>query len=168
MERRIELKNSLEEIRDSIDIAKKVWIHRQVTNCYAYALGIDMHLPIDSFQPGAFSGYMIVPPFSYTEIIRAIVADFNALGIDYGSIDPKDSIKDDSWKIALLLPGKDVSSRFHNFHFIRQFEDGIWYHKRGYGSRITNLDDYDDTITNPERARFKDLSYDSCFRLRLK
>lgn len=168
MERRIELKNSLEEIRDSIDIAKKVWIHRQVTNCYAYALGIDMHLPIDSFQPGALSGYMIVPPFSYTEIIRAIIADFNALGIDYGSIDPNSPVKNEEWKIVLLLSSKDASSRFHNFHFIRQFEDGRWFHKLGYSRKITNLDDNGDTITNPEKARFKDLSYDSCFRLRLK
>lgn len=124
---KIELKKSLQEIRNSIDLAKKVWIHRQVTNCYAYALGID-----------------------------------------YGSIDPKDPIKDDSWKIALLLPGKDASSRFNNFHFIRQREDGLWYHKKGYGGEITKFDDYDFLIKNPEEALFKHLKYDSCFQLRLK
>lgn len=165
---KIELKKSLQEIRNSIDLAKKVWIHRQVTNCYAYALGIDMHLPIDSFQPGAFSGYMIVPPFSYTEIIRAIVADFNALGIDYGSSDPKSTVKNEEWKIALLLSRKDGSSRFHDFHFIRQCEDGLWFHKLGYGGKITKLDDYGTIIENPEESRFKYLNYDSCFRLRLK
>lgn len=164
---KIELRTSLQELRDSIDLAKKIWIHTQRTNCYAYALGIDKDYHIDTFQPGAISGYMITPPFSYTELIRGMIADFNALGIDYGSAEPSEPFQDGEWKIAVLLE-QTKDTRFRNYHFLRQREDGLWYHKKGYGGGITKLDEYGTIITTPEQARFKQIKYDSCFHLKLK
>lgn len=168
---RIELRKSLFELRHSIDLAKNIWINNDSTNCYAYALGLD--IPEDditkfAYEPGVISGGkdIVGRKFTYEEFMRRMIADFNALGIDYGSIQPGDPIKDGEWKVALFLRYSRVG--FDNFHFLRQKEDGVWYHKLGYNGEVSMVDSFGHLITDPTECEIFSGEYDSCFRLKLK
>lgn len=165
------LRKSLLEIRESINIAKQTWTNNDTTNCYAYALGLDIpdtSIKRFAYDPGVISGQYERTEcgFSYEEFIRRMIADFNALGIDYGSIDPSDPVEKNEWKIALFLrrSGKGLD----NFHFLRQREDGLWYHKVGFDNDVSIVDSFGHLITDPRECCIYSGEYDSCFRLRLK
>lgn len=171
---KIILRKSLQELRDSIDLVKKVWTSKEGSNCYAYALGLDMNeyeiTDTYSFCPGVIGGdYSCVSgSHSYENLIRCIIADLNALGIDYSSADPKEPPKRGEWKVALFLTDDDPIW-INDFHFLRQHPNGSWFHKKGYGGDVLMCDDDGTIITNPEKCHFSKYSiYDSCFRLKLK
>lgn len=167
-----ELKMSIEEIRNKINVYKKHWLHKYTTNCYAYALGLDVpeyKICYHAYQPGVMSGNQKVDydSFSYDDLIANIYTDFETLGIEVHKIYPLQEVNKDMWKISLFIPEKDPDN-LDDFHFLKCLPDNTWNHKYGYNGQIINFDDNDRTITNPEECYLEDLKYDKTFGLRLK
>lgn len=109
MQRKHKLKMELEYLRSCIDLEKKEWINRYATNCYAYALGLDIpqyKIKKYAYTPGIISNSDIYLPsydeFIYEDLIKNIYLDLKTLGIDFKEIDPTDKIEKNEWKIAIL------------------------------------------------------------------
>lgn len=168
------LKKSLQELRNSIDLEKKSWINLNDTNCYAYALGLDIpeqEINNHAYFPGIIGNSKIYLPnqelFTYEEFIYNLFEDFKALNIEYKEIDPLDKINIDEWKIALFITYYS-KNYVEDFHFLRENKENIWYHKLGYTGTITNCDDDDNIITNPKQCFFEYRTYKKCLSLKLK
>lgn len=167
------LKMSLEDIRNSINIDKKEWINVYDTNCYAYALGLDIpqyRICDYAYNPGVIGNSKVnlitsSDIFSYNDLIHNMILDFEALGIDYREVDCLDRISDNEWKIALFI--SKTYGGLDDFHFLRQHNDDIWYHKSGIWN-VTSYDDYNRLITNPKDCFLEHRTYNKCFSLKLK
>ncbi len=164
----------INEIRKNIDVKKKIWNNIDGTNCYAYALGIDVSeykLKEDIFSPGVISNSKVNLTrheyFSYDLLMDNLFSDFKALGIEYRLVEPLDEILEDEWKIALFV-SEIGNNLLDDFHFMRQFSDGIWHHKNGYYGLVSEYDNKGKIITNPMDCSLRQRSYDKCFCLKLK
>ncbi len=173
MERQYDIRMSIDQIRAAIDLEKDGWVNYSTTNCYAYALGLDIPegaVGYYAYSPGVIGSSEIFLPkfrtFSYHNLIENMYLDFEALGIDYREIDPMEQISDDEWKIALFL--LYYHRQVEDFHFLRERRDGLWYHKSGWTSSIKAVDDYGQKITNPEYCRLRSRTYDKTLALKLK
>ena len=165
------LKMSLDDIRNSINLEKDNWLNRYTTNCYSYALGLDIpssKICEYAYDPGSIgnSKHPLLIPFSYNELIDNIILDLNALRIDHSFINPEDNIDEDEWKIAIYIPKIYSLNNLDDFHFTREKKDGLWYHKNGFN--ISNLDYYDQVIRNPETCCMEPYLYTECMKLKLK
>lgn len=173
-----ELKMNLQELRALIDIDKSEWVNIDTTNCYAYALGLDIpeyKIRNAAYVPGVIANSNIFlrsqKIFSYDDLLNNMYLDFNGLGIDFREIKPLDEINIDEWKIALFVTraysygGTDFLT---DFHFLRQHNDGFWYHQDGYHGIISRCDSYNRDIKNPEKCSLMNRTYKKCLSLRLK
>ena len=167
------LKMSIEDIRNNIDVDKESWRHMRTTNCYAYALGLDVpeyQICKYAYDPGTIgnSSKQLITPFSYHLLVDNVLTDLEALQIDYQFIHPCDDINSDEWKIALFIPQIYSLTELDDFHFARLHKDGYWYHKNGNKGLISNLDYYDQPITNPTLCDLNGYMYTDCLKLKLK
>lgn len=171
------MEKNIELIRKNIDIHNAVWKNTCSTNCYAYALGLDVperEIRYCAYQPGVLGGYPHSVDrkgqFTYIALIESIYEDMKKLGIEIREVAPTEIISDEEWKIALFVA---FLSRYprelcHDFHFLRQREDGTWYHKLGYYNSPTNKDYSGNIITNLEECKLGSKTFRKCFSLRLK
>ena len=91
------------------------------------------------------------------------------LGINIREINPQEIISSDEWKVALFISYYSQNSdMLDDYHFLRQFKNGHWFHKTGYRSFPNNLDDNQNIITDPEKCYLKKKQYDSCYCLSLR
>lgn len=167
------LKISLQNLRNMIDVNKTNWVNMDSTNCYAYALGLDIpnYNIIDyAYAPGVISNSSIFLPsyklFTYDMLLNNIYSDLEALGVDIREIRPLDTISEEEWKIALFTVGD--YGYLKDYHFLRQHKDNIWYHKNGYRGTILPYDSNGIIIRNPEDCHFNRRCYDKTFALKLK
>ena len=167
-----DLKMSLDEIRNRIDILKWDWDNLYTTNCYAYALGLDIpenDICKYAYDPGTISkSCPLYIPYSYNQLINNVLADLEILNIEHRFIHPSDSILPDEWKIAIFIPKIYSLYQLEDYHFIRQRNDGLWYYKNGITGPISNLDTYDQFITDPTTCFFKEYMYTDSLCLKLK
>lgn len=173
MQRKHKLKMELEYLRSCIDLEKKEWINRYATNCYAYALGLDIpqaNIIKYAYTPGIISNSDIYLPacneFIYEDLINNIYLDLKALSIDFKEIDPTDKIDENEWKIAIFTAQN--YGRLYDYHFLREHRDGIWYHKIGWNGEVSKYDCNGDVITNPKDCYIPCRSYKKCLSLKLK
>ena len=165
---------SLNEIRGRIQFYPEVWMNMYTTNCYAYALGLDISeddICLNAYQPGTISNTSNIVDcdiFSKRELISGIKGDLRSLGINYRRIRIDDEISDDEWKIALLLLKCERDHSFEDFHFLRQNQDKYWIYKCGYGGSISIKDCNEKVITDPTTAYFYNYEYDRCYALSMK
>ena len=167
-----QLKMSLQEIRNSIDLEKVEWTNRWTTNCYAYALGLDIpeeEIIWGAYAPGTISGALVdigrVNTFSYNTFVTNLYSDLEFLGIDFKKINPNQQIDEDEWKIAVF-----TSSYFgdlDDYHFLR-YRDNVWYHKNGWNDYPTHFDDRDNQIFNPKKCYLDGRVYRFSLSLKLK
>lgn len=168
--------DNLKDIRNNINIYQDNWNNIETTNCYAFALGIDMDKNIINkyaYNPGVISNSPIIlskhTAFKYEDLLNNIINDLTYLGINYEEINPNDLIDINEWKVAIFL--KYYKYRCTNlitdYHFLREI-NGIWYHKQGFNSYPTNLDSDDKIIDNLVKANIKDYEYKSCYKLKLR
>lgn len=54
-----------------------------------------------------------------------------------------------------------------DFHFLRQKENGIWFHKNGFRDSFSKKDYLGKIITDPVTSYFCPYTYDKCYALRL-
>ena len=165
------IKIPLTEIRGKIQMYPENWINMKETNCYAYALGLDIKesdICKNAYQPGTISETVNLrqyESFPYEVLISGLENDLDVLGINYRLIKPDEKIELNEWKIVLMV--KKYCDGLDNFHFLRQDIDGIWSHKVGYQHRISRKDSLGCIISNPIESHFFFYTYDKCYALRL-
>jgi len=129
------------------------------TNCYMYALNIQLELngddneiSLDKRSPGYYSGDEMSSSETTTSLIYSFIeADEEALkemGYDYYSISTIDATTkcpDGAYKVALFInPGND-------YHWYRQNPDGIWSHKVD-DKPVRDIDASGNVIWDPRTA----------------
>lgn len=172
-----DLKMSIKEIRDKIDINCESWKYIKETNCYAYALGLD--IPCDlindhAYEPGTISNTNKFYEdelwhLNYNRFMYCLYSDLYNLGIEFKEVAPTTKIECNEWKIALYTeflsyPGETIL----DFHFLRESKEGLWYHKIGWEDGPTNIDINNKIITNLDNCFLGDYEYQKCLCLKLK
>lgn len=154
----------LKEVRKHINPYKKEWINTRDTNCYLYALGLDVKpSQFDNmfrFYPGTFIGETLGATFTTEKLLSNLEGDLKTLGIDYIEVNPKYIINriNGEWKIAVMVT-RENKPEHTDFHFLRQTEKGIWYHKDGFKGKPTDIDSYHRRIVDPSKAIIDDSGF---------
>lgn len=169
------LKMALSEIRGQIQIYPENWINIYATNCYAYALGLDVveiNICESAYQPGTISesinSIANEEYFNYSTLVENLENDLKTLGISYEEVDSKYNICEGEWKIALFVEkSKYNSEKLMDFHFLRQNANGIWFHKNGFHGTPIKKDYLGRIITDPETCDLRNYEYKKCYALRL-
>ena len=152
------------DIRNNINLKLNNWKNIKTTNCYAFAMGLD--IPYDkicsraySYSLGEMGKYIYdlssneiyVIPYKYR-----FMMDMDALDIKVSEANQFDKSLCDidsdgylSWLIALY---QKEAQRSKDLHMLRKSPDGIWYHKRGYKGKINNKDDKGIIIKDLDQA----------------
>ena len=168
------LKMTSEEIRGQIQMYPENWINISTTNCYAYALGLDINendICHNAYQPGTMSEFEEDCFLTYPNLVKAIEQELKFLSISYREIEPLTPITLDEWKIALLVK-QYYDHRMHEillsgFHFLRTNKNEIWVHKPGYPNAPSERDYHNQMITDPREFAFHDYVYKKCYALKL-
>lgn len=146
----------LEHIKLCVNPFAKEWITDQNTNCYAYALGLDISswdiFPF-AYELGSFSMSDIDYRRSYDDLIKVLKLDLEALDIQYKFVLPSYKLSDNEWKIAVFSAIDPKRKEIVDFHFMRQTKSGIWTHKVGTSAHPTDMDDKNRIILSPEIAK---------------
>lgn len=164
------IKMNSTEYRRQIKLDSTSWKHAYTTNCYAFALGLDIRERLimkDAYQPGTLTQHNLDVYFTYEQLINNLISDLDYLGIDYKEIDPSEKVGIDEWKIALFVQYNPYMGLLSDFHFLRQI-DNIWYHKQGYYGLPTNKDSYNNLIIDPVDCYIYGEDYQKTYSLKLK
>lgn len=102
-------KFGIKNLKKYIDLKTDNWEYNKTTNCYAFALGLD--IPENKITRRAYyGGYIYQSIVSNPKDIvdlnnqESIELDFKAMGLYYEQIDLHDKIySSDEWKIAFLI-----------------------------------------------------------------
>ena len=144
---------TLNKISNLINPFTSKWKNNEETNCYAYALGMDLSrediYPFERFNPGTFSDHYLDNPFTKGELLSFIESDLDYLGIDFKEVDPDYRLKLNEWKMAVMISSEFSFDEQRDFHFLRQTKPGIWSHKKGFDTIPTVLDSRGKPIMNP-------------------
>lgn len=165
------LKMSLNEIKGKIQIYPENWVNMYSTNCYAYALGLDVRendICIGAYNPGIISGTSSLNGteyFEYEALINGIAGDLKALDIEYHEVNPMEKIKINEWKIALLT--EKYHDKLMDFHFLRQNKSGLWSHKNGFNGIISKKDYLGRIIADPSVSELTPYTYEKCYALKI-
>ena len=181
-----EMKMKASKISKKIDIEKKPeeWEEVYGTNCYAYALGLDVcELDITRFayQPGTIGritykrDLLRVSSMSFEGRMRL---DFRALGIrcveatpeecaSYKEYYHKDSDEVSSVTHSWLISFYKAESNNVDFHFVRKDLSGVWTHKMGFSKSPTTKDTEGNIILDPRKCNFRGFRYVKTYRLTL-
>ena len=160
-----------------IDLNKVKWENKSTSNCYAFALGLDIpekKICEAAYVPGVMSGSLINLPAKYSftldELIRSLESDFDFLGIQYRENVSKEELEEGEWLIALYVSYlfSHRKDRLSDYHFIRLLSDGIWYHKNGFCGGVINTDRNRKVITDPLECDFKNRDFVKTYALKLK
>lgn len=170
------LKMSLNEIKGQIQIHPENWINIYSTNCYAYALGLDVgqfNICPYAYQPGTISEATIQlaseKTFFYDTLIENLENDLKVLGIDYKEVNPNYFVQEGEWKIALFTEKYFYDSEeLLDFHFLREISNGIWFHKNGFKGLPSKRDYLGNIIIDPTTCRLEPYKYRKCYALKLK
>lgn len=164
-----------DEIVEAINLNKKFWMHVLNTNCYAYALGLDVpeqKICPHAYEPGVMSGNNKVLPhmYTYNTLLQNILADLNFLNISYKEVNPSYQTSDGEWKIAIFT--STIGYEFEDFladdfHFLRQMPNGLWYHKQGWKKGIIKVDSLGYTIDDPKYCCIDSYHYEGCLKLKI-
>ncbi|MBE6157035.1 MAG: hypothetical protein E7161_04775 [Firmicutes bacterium] len=168
-----ELKMSLLQLRQAINLEKQTWINRYTTNCYAYALGLDVpqnDIIDKAYIPGTMSGTGIKLDdnyiFTYNDLITNIYGDLDFLGISFREVSISEQLNEEEWKIAIFT--SKCADYIEDIHFLRLRKDGFWYHKNGWIFNPSPFDDDEKIIMNPQTCSLCNKDFHQCLSLRLK
>lgn len=170
------LNMTLNEIKGCIQINPDIWINLATTNCYAYALGLDIResrICKSAYQPGTISGVydptILKEKLLYNDLIKNLEEDLSTLDISYRQINLNDKIDSDEWKIALFAEtyNENLDVLVSDFHFIRANSKGVWTHKQGYFGSPSKKDYSNQIITDPEKCDLCLYEYKKCYALSL-
>jgi hypothetical protein len=165
-----------EDITSKIDLKCNNWENNLETNCYAFALGLDIresNLVKYAYQPGSICESLTNltdADIAVMNIENRMISDLKSLGIEVSERGLFDEIDENNeyleWKIALLLHKADKSICYYGpYHFIRQASNGIWYHKIGYNEVPPMSIGSTDMIENTSSYYAGDYKYYKTYKL---
>lgn len=155
------------------DLTKKSWKHAFTTNCYAFALGLDIAerlIKKDAYQPGTLTQHNLDMYFTFEQLIECLTSDLDYLGIEYHEAHPLQKVKENEWKIAIFVQIKQYLNSeilLSDFHFLREIDE-VWYHKSGYYGMPTNKDSHSNIIFNPTECYIYGKEYQKTYTLKIK
>lgn len=156
----------LDELKQSINLSNMGWININDTNCYAYALGLDVpqnEICTCAYELGNIYYFYnnVKRCFRYHE--ELLLNDFKTLGLLYREASLDEEINDDEWKIAYFDSIYECG-----YHFFRQIENGIWWHKYDWKYAPTCLDDKGLIIEDPTHCNinYRGLVYQKSYILK--
>ncbi len=169
------LKMDHTKIKYLISLREEYWENNFDTNCYAFALGLDIpenEIVKKAYQLGVIGAIVKQIPMEILKKLsfeERLILDLEVLDINWqtSTIDDSSDFKigndytDLWWIISLLSNGE-------NFHFIRKSYDGIWYQKWGYFAPVINFDFDKKIITNPNEANFGEYKLVKTYKLSYK
>lgn len=165
-----------DQIRKLIRLTDKTWNNCIDTNCYAFALGLDIcewDIAPNAYQPGMI--FSIISNTSYFDVKKMsfeerMLLDLKILEIKCKETNPEDKTgynpKNDriEWIISMF-----ESEEKEDVHFLRKNNEGIWWHKQGYiFSSPTNKDEYRKIITDPKDCSLGTYEYKKTYKLSIK
>ncbi len=156
------LNMSVENIRKLMgsEIELQHWSHPRTTNCYAFALGLDVSedaICKKAYIPGHIAENIIgTDTYDITtseQLEKYVCNDLMALGLRYEEVDvlnrvPRLKIYNEeceTWDILLFM--EPSTAYWRDFHFAKVGSDGKLYHKQGWGRKpqktsITDISEY--------------------------
>lgn len=160
------------KIKYLISLREEYWENNFDTNCYAFALGLDIpenEIIKNAYQLGIIGAIVKQIPMEVLKKLsfeERLILDLEVLGINWqaSTIDESSGFKigndctESWWLISLLSNGK-------NFHFIRKSYDEIWYQKWGYFAPVINYDFDKKIINNPNNANFGEYKLVKTYKL---
>jgi len=168
------LNMTLNEIKGKITLYPENWDNTYTTNCYAYALGLDIpefKICKGAYQPGSismeFNPLVFDQYFNYNTLIENLENDLKMLDISYREVEPNEKIEDNEWKISVFTDNCD-DERIIDFHFLRQNSDGVWFHKNGFSGKISNKDRSGKIITDVTKCYLAGYKYKKSYALKLE
>lgn len=170
---------SINEIKQLISLREEYWEYDFHTNCYAFALGLDVvedEIIKNAYQLGIMGANIKDIPISELKRMtfeERLVLDLAALKINYKEVSSTErsgydfhynknnriTSADYYWLIALFSSGE-------SFHFLRKSYDGIWYQKHGYFAPVINYDSDRKIITSPEQCNINGYEYIKTYKLK--
>lgn len=156
----------LDILRQHIDLNNNEWVNIVTTNCYAYALGLD--IPQDeitrcAYELGAMYYYFSKAKRHFMLHEKLMQLDFKTLGLSYREVKLDEPLESGEWKIAYFDSVYECG-----YHFFREIENGIWWHKYDFGYAPTCLDDEKKIITDPTNCHinYRGLEFQKCYVLK--
>lgn len=188
----------LEKVQQKANFSTLKWRWNRKTNCYAYAVGLDIpDFLISRTIPPYYLGYLFtiykkefktwqehmdfLSNFFYDKRIQL---DLKTIAIPFEQIDLTDKLRNEFERKIVFF--KTVHQKYylyygnhscqspipwHSFHFYVQDYDGIWKHKNGYEDAPTSKSRQNKMILNPIddiHTYSDDYEYQSTYRLTLK
>ena len=161
------------KIIELIDLKTDNWMFSSSTNCYAFALGLDVpysEISHHAYMVGCFAeDYLKSKNIDVYDLDfeQSFLEDLDYLGITHEEVIPECVIKEDSLEYSSFLVSLFFS---HNdFHFLRKNQyDNLWYHKQGYLDLPRNRDSEGILIQNPRDAFLYDYMYYKTYKLSYK
>lgn len=104
------------------------------TNCLAYALGISFKEPEDKSKEYIFNLGVIsqkAPPRNIKEAEEAFMADMKELGLFCKKTSYEAMPSKGEQKVVLFLDDFFKDDDIHDFHMMRQDENGLWSYQNG-------------------------------------
>lgn len=154
-------KKVVKKFIDAMDVNKQTWINYYTTNCYAYALGVDLYLGYRIIDLGEISG-MNYNMRNKDDLKTALIFDVARLNLNIEEVDPSIVLPDEnSWLIAMFMTSfytDGKGGKTMDYHFLRKTKNENWTHKIGNTNIITNRDEHDKKINNP---MYSDIMLDS-------
>lgn len=158
------LRMNVGKIKDLIDLKTDNWKFPSSTNCYAYALGLDVpftKISDHAYKIGCFSEDALkrrnINVFDLDEEKRLFL-DLYYLGLSQTEVEPDYVLDNIDKKYSYFLIS--YFEGFQDFHFLRKNPyDNTWYHKVGYFAFPKNRDDDRQKIYNPKEAFFINYFY---------
>ena len=164
----VDLKNNPVFIKELINVRPNIetWVNTYTTNCYAYALGLDV--PESDICKNAYYIVGTLGGFvsdTYTFVLPNIMSrlelDLKYLELEYEFVNPYSNIKENEWLIA-------VFSNIYNdsdFHFLRKDFENYWTHKPGWRRNPCNCDSEMQIIKDIDNAKLYRYKYEKCLKL---
>ena len=165
------------DIISMIDLKCVNWVNKSTTNCYAFALGLDVpekKICEAAYVPGVMSDnpINIASKYSFTieELIECLESDFKFLDITFRENVSKEELEEGEWLIALYVSYlySNRKDRLDDYHFLRLGKDDIWYHKNGFRGKVLNIDNNRQIITDPLTCELTRREYVKTYALKLK
>lgn len=158
----------LDTLKKCINLSNDKWENVLSTNCYAYALGLD--IPQDeitrcAYELGAMYYFYSKEKRKFRLHEELLKLDLDILSLTYREVSLDEPLKDGEWKIAYFDSIYECG-----YHFFREIENGVWWHKYDWGYSPTCLDDANNIITDPTKANinYRGLELKKCYLLKRK
>ena len=158
-----------DQIRNSITLYDKEWVNNVNTNCYAFALGLDIDewdITPNAYQPGMMFAKTFDQPYEEVKELsfeERLLMDLELLKIDCKEANPFEKPRCTSTRVSWLISMFESET---DVHFLRKNANGIWWHKQGYiFSSPTNLDQYRKLILDPRDCTIGNYEYKKTYKL---